>query len=77
MASLTEGGYAGLENGCRVSLWKLAPVTVHGGYQLRWERWVYGADGHDVEWEYCRSDRTVYATVDAAQEALARICNSA
>lgn len=57
--------------------WPLVPATVFGGWRLRWERWVYDPrTGHDLEWEP-HADRTVYATVDAARAAMARLSDAA
>jgi hypothetical protein len=65
---LTESRY---ENGRSVTYWKLEPWCVHGGWTVRWARWVRDPfTGSDQE-DRPSDDSTVYPTLDEAKAAVA------
>jgi hypothetical protein len=58
------------ESGKLVYRWKLEPVCVHGGWQVRWVRWALETSGWEPE-DRPSDDSTVYETLEAAQAAVA------
>jgi hypothetical protein len=60
-----------LERGMRVTVWKLVPWTVHGGWRVALARWVHDGEDWDQEHDWT-DDATIYPTEAECRAAIPR-----